>query len=548
MQNELLLENPADTIDTLTYTEAAQAINVSVASISNWVKTGYLKKARFGSGIERTSFEEFCNNIVGSEKLNARANKQHASIHHHENLSSDIMNRVWENLNDQNYGNSLSKEYEASLSNAYKNKQGVYYTPESICDELLKEVKVNQTTAFCDPCCGSGNFLIAALKRGVSPENISGYDIDPVAVEIAKRRIYDYSGIRCNKIVAEDFLSLNNLGVRYDLVITNPPWGKKHSKQEKESLSNTLGLNQSLDSCSLFAKAIINAVKPGGQIGLLLPESFFNVKSFQEIREIILSQEINFLFDHGKAFDGLVTKATTVIFSKKTKTKGNKPSCIKDKVTTSHDQDAFRRNPFSIINFTISQAEMDVIESMLQRSHVTLKDNAKWGLGIVTGNNKRHTSKTPTQGFIPVLKGSDIKQHNQLKAPSTYVRSDFSEFQQVAPLELYTAPCKIIYKFISSDIVFYYDCKQRFMLNSANMIIVNEHQLASTEKIVGYFNLDLINWFHQKLYDTHKVLRSNLEQVPIYLDYLNSEKNISNETLLNHLQIESLNGTYRLKK
>ena len=540
VQQEFLFEHVES--DLLSGKAAAALLNVSDASINNWIKAGYLKKSKHRGYLTKESFDEFSHGMVGSEKLNARANKQHAKSHNHAVLSSEILSKVWEKKTDKKYGDWLAHYYEKMLSDGYKNKEGIYYTPLKICQALINRVGLSHKTPFCDPCCGTGNFLIAALEGGVLPENLTGYDVDAVALEIAKRRIFDRTGCNASHLFVADFLSLPHNG-GHEVVMTNPPWGKKYSKQQKQEFSEKLGLSQSRDSCSLFTKALLNFVKEGGKIGMVLPQSFFNVKSFQEIRRIVLTRKMECLIDLGKAFEGLVTKAHAVVLTNEWATSDEQVDCI----SATHPQEIFSKNPFSIINFNIHEAEAHALATLLKKSHTTLKDKARWGLGIVTGNNKKHLLRSPQEDCIAIFKGSDLSK-GSIKKPTSYIQEKLDQYQQVAPLELYKAPCKIIYKFISSDIVFFCDEEQRFLLNSANMLVVDEQLLVKTHKLVHYFNLDLINWFHKKMFNTHKILRSNLECVPIYLDYLKTIPHPSNLSLLDYLGLEKINGTYRVKK
>ncbi len=546
MQQKFFFKHPIAHADLLSYTEATALLNVSHASIVNWIKAGYLEKSEYKGYLKKQSFEKFCQDIVGHEKLIARANKQHAQMHDHAPLAAEIFNKVWHNPADKNHGDRLAQAYEDVLSNTYKNKQGVYYTPMALCRDLIAKADLNQKTRFCDPCCGSGNFLIAALEAGVSPRHLTGYEVDTVALEIARRRLFDRSGYKGENLRVADFLSLTD-AARYDVLITNPPWGKKYFKNQRQVLSKRFGLQQSFDSCALFTMAMLKSVQENGKIGLLLPESFFNVKSFHEIRNIVLAQNIAWLIDFGKAFEGLVTKASAIVFSKKVAAFGNKINCLSGEKSTAHRQTTFANNPFSIINFDIRETEADALALMLKQPHTTLKDKARWGLGIVTGNNKKHLVEHPQAGFVPVFKGADIGK-GRIKKPTHYLQPDFSLYQQVAPLTLYQAPCKIIYRFISSDLVFFCDEQQRFILNSANMLIIDEQRLVKTRKLVEYFNLDVINWLHKKLFNTHKILRSHLECIPIYLDYLNNIKQPSNPSLLAYLGLEAIDGTYRAGK
>ena len=173
--------------------ESAKILGVSGATVRNWIKTGYLKVASKGQ-VSKDSVENFKKNISGIEKLNQRANKSKKDTHDHEHVVAEFLRKTKFEIEALE---SLGDHYENSLSDSYRNKEGIYYTPNDIVNDLLslKDKPIGNQT-FCDPCCGSGNFLIRALEIGFKPENIFGFDVDPVAVEIAKRRIYEKTGYK----------------------------------------------------------------------------------------------------------------------------------------------------------------------------------------------------------------------------------------------------------------------------------------------------------------------------------------------------------------
>ena len=106
---------------------------------------------------------------------------------------------------------------------------------------------------------------------------------------------------------------------------------------------------------------------------------------------------------------------------------------------------------------------------------------------------------------------------------------------------------------IRQHLIFALDNKQRYFLNSANFLIVNkntlfaEDKLAITaEQLVFLMNTDIINWLFKKLFRTHKVLRSDLEKLPIFSEFFNNY-NQSEKDLHQYLNIEKHNGTFRIK-
>jgi len=167
-------------IQVLSIVEAAKIASVSTATIRNWLKTGYLFQPRKGC-VSKDSLDAFMAEVAGKEKLNARANKQLKDDHDHTEVSDNVTHLI-----NTFKGEEIGTQYENSLSNSYRNKEGIYYTPSALVDDMFKGIPITPELTFIDPCCGSGNFLVEAIRKGVAPENVFGFDLDANAVLIAK--------------------------------------------------------------------------------------------------------------------------------------------------------------------------------------------------------------------------------------------------------------------------------------------------------------------------------------------------------------------------
>jgi site-specific DNA-methyltransferase (adenine-specific) len=529
----------------LTIEEAATKANVSTATIRNWIKTGYLSMISKGH-VDLDGFNSFMMNVAGNEKLTQRANKLMKDEHDHIALSDFIKDydgsRSWE---------SLGHEYEGSLSNSYRNKEGIYYTPLDIIDNMLEGLSIQSDTTFLDPCCGSGNFIIQAIKKGVQPENVFGFDFDPNAVEITRKRILEETGFDASRNIQkldflEDAFKLQN-GTKYNLIFTNPPWGRKIAKKEKERFAVLYGAGTSIDTTSLFYFASYNLIKKGGVLGFLVQDALFNIGTFQDTRKHILQNDLIRLIDYGKPFKGLLTKAYAFILRKKEQ-QNTLVDCEGSTSNHKRNQDSFAKNPKSILNFWASKEAAEVIEHIYSLPHITLSGKAKWGLGIVTGNNSKFCTSTQKEGYVPVFKGSDITPKG-LKKPTNFIPNDFSMYQQVAPLELYQSDEKLIYKFISSKLVFYSDTEQRFILNSANFLVPSKCLNITSQQLADLLSSDFMNWLFTSIFNTHKILRGDIEQLPIHQGYFEGETSFDEKAFINFLGLsKSENGTYRIKR
>jgi predicted RNA methylase len=525
--------------------DAAQQVGVSTATIRNWIKTGYLKKDINGL-IDEISYAQFVDNIIGFEKLNSRANKSQKDSHDHEKLVFEIGGKI---SKDSLFYDSIGSEYEDNLSDSYRNKEGIYYTPQSIVNDMLPlGIKDIENKIFCDPSCGSGNFIIRAIEIGFKPENVYGFDIDPIAIAITKKRILEKTGYNSDKIIETDFLSyIKNKTIKFDYIYTNPPWGKKIQKSEKKMYAAIFSTGKSIDTSALFFFASLYCLNENGSLGFLLPEAFFNIATFENARLKALDLSIDRLVDYGKSFKGLLTKAQAIVLTNR-KSENHDIQCKIEKKEYARSTHSFKKIPKSILNFHCNNEDSKVIEHVYLIPHITLIDKAKWGLGIVTGNNNKFGEDLLAKGLMPVFKGSDIT-YDGLKTPSLFIPKDLSLYQQVAPKELYESSEKLIYKFISSKLCFYCDSEQRYILNSANMIVPQDNLHISCRQLGDFFNSRFVNWLFKSIFNTHKILRGDLEALPVHFDFFKKHTTFNEKKYLEFIGIEEdKDGTYRVKR
>ena len=291
---------------------AAEQLNVSVVSIHNWIKDGSLKIK--DGRLTQECIDDFKRDFLNENKLSSRANKQYKDIHNHNQLTEDIRLKI----NSELSGKEISDSYESSLSESYKNKEGIYYTPQYIVEDMMRDITDVEGKTFLDPCCGSGNFIVEAIRKGFAPENVYGFDIDENAVAITKKRIKELCGYESDNIFCGDFLSQkpkakSQKSKAFDYIFTNPPWGKKINKKDRDKYSDLFNSGNSNDTSSLFYFASLKMLKDDGMLGFLLPDAFFNITSFEDARKSLLTLDIKRLVDYGKPFKGLMTKAMAVV-------------------------------------------------------------------------------------------------------------------------------------------------------------------------------------------------------------------------------------------
>lgn len=507
------MKKPKEKHINLTPRETAKLFHVSSITISNWVKEGFLELDD-NRRITSESIQTFKRKYAGKIKLQARANK----LLKDEFDATEVGILVQKELKSKHFDDALGDRYQSMLSESYKNKEGIFYTPMAIVDDMMRDCHIDANTFLLDPCCGTGNFLVKAVERGIDPEHIYGFDTDPNAVLIARRRILELTGHEAPHVVCADFLQeCPSLKVRFDLVFTNPPWGKKLSKEERSQLVKRYRTGVSTDTCSLFLFSVLSVLKPDGIAGMLMPESFFNIAVYEDARKAVLQRTILKIKDYGKPFMNMYS-ACAITVQHKEYDPHHMVVCASGSLEYHREQNSFLGMPKHILNYWNNDAEMAYIEQLMRQPYLTLKDHATWGLGIVTGNNAQRCKRSRRKGLKAVYRGKDILP-GRLKAASLYINpEDFPRYQQMASMEMLHAPEKLVYRFISSELVFYCDTHQRYILNSANMLVLDKEFPLSAKELADLMNRPLTNWLFKQLFHTHKVLRSDLEVLPIFTD------------------------------
>ena len=197
-----------------------------------------------------------------------------------------------------------------------KSGAGQYFTPRPLIQAMVHvlDPRIGQTVH--DPACGTGGFLLSAydymkrqdgardraMQSKLRSKTFSGADIVDEVVRLCAMNLYLHSiGNGDSPIRSADALATDP-GERFDLILTNPPFGKKSSYKvigedgevdteredyEREDFKFTTG-NKQLN----FMQHIMTVVASHGRAGVVLPDNvLFEAGSAGEgIRRRLLEQ------------------------------------------------------------------------------------------------------------------------------------------------------------------------------------------------------------------------------------------------------------------
>ena len=196
-------------------------------------------------------------------------------------------------------------------------------------------------------------------------------------------------------------------------------------------------------------------------------------------------------------------------------------------------------------SFTTADAEYNVMSKIRNVSNASyLLGNADFALGIVTGNNKEYISGQKTNSNEMVLKGADISKYH-INPTNNYIIFKPESFQQIAPTEMYRAQEKLLYRFISSQLVFAYNDKQTLSLNSCNIVIPKIPGI-KMKYVLAILNSRIAQFIYKREFNSVKVLRSHIENIPIPTVDESTQDNIIilTEKLISGLELPEAEKVY----
>ncbi len=207
----------------------------------------------------------------------------------------------WSSLDVDVKGAAFEGLLEKAASEGKKGA-GQYFTPrvliQTICRVMKPDPRGRKDFTIADPACGTGGFLVSAYEwlvaeskgvfdrtdaKRIRTQTYYGQDLVPRPRRLALMNLYLH-GVQPH-IYLGDTLYEPDRGERYDVVLTNPPFGTKGANQAPEREDFTIETsNKQLN----FVQHVVNTLKPGGRAAMVLPDNCLFEDKAGEVFEILM--------------------------------------------------------------------------------------------------------------------------------------------------------------------------------------------------------------------------------------------------------------------
>ena len=183
-----------------------------------------------------------------------------------------------------------------------KKGAGQYFTPRVLIKSIVRVMKPDPRGkpdfTICDPAVGTGGFLVCSYEwlidqakgvfdradaKRIKTQTYYGQDLVPRPRRLALMNLFLH-GVEPH-IYLGDTIYEPFRGERYDVILTNPPFGTRGANQAPEREDFTIETsNKQLN----FVQHVLTALKPGGRAAIVLPDNCLFEGKAGEVFEILM--------------------------------------------------------------------------------------------------------------------------------------------------------------------------------------------------------------------------------------------------------------------
>jgi type I restriction enzyme M protein len=195
----------------------------------------------------------------------------------------NLVNRV--NFNSSDDIHTLAHLYESMLREMRDaaGDSGEFYTPRPLIRFIVQQVAPKLGETVLDPAAGTGGFLVEAFEelrgqvkkveddRLLRERSLFGIEKKPMPYLLGMMNLLlhgiDQPNLRRDNALKNPLTQIGE-SARYDMIVTNPPFGGEEEKGIQENFPES---TRTSETALLFLQFIMRSLKAGGRCGMVVP-------------------------------------------------------------------------------------------------------------------------------------------------------------------------------------------------------------------------------------------------------------------------------------
>ena len=289
---------------TLDQTLVSQLIDIIACKVYDEVNTPLgkaLEFQRLSNESEKDLYKRICSLFV---KVRKDADLVNLFSNEELSIEPNLLSIIVEKLQPFELSNAkrdaVGEAFEVFIGSSIRGNEGQFFTPRNIVELACAIVNPKNSEYVVDPACGTGGFLLQAIKA-ISEDiiiKVIGVDKDVFLSRIAAIQLILMRGnhqaiaVNADSLYTESWPSLLVQHLErgtIDVIITNPPFGSRigidadvvkrfdlgyqwKKNRDTERWAKTDSIAENRPPQILFIEHCLNLLKPGGRLAIVLPD------------------------------------------------------------------------------------------------------------------------------------------------------------------------------------------------------------------------------------------------------------------------------------
>jgi len=419
-------------------------------------------------------------------------------------------------------GNSLVDEFEGTRllkeSDLIGSKEYQLGFDQGRFDSILKKLIEAQDELFrCDNTDKKKQLLeqIKSLRDMVILTQLEGHAHDKIQRYLETKQMASKPYVLWELDFARVFKEKGG----FDIVIGNPPYVQLSKEPDvpewyKQYLKNRYGTSGGRLNLFIFmTHKGTELMNPNGTLAFIIPNTILSQDYYKDTRKMILDKhKLLVIVDYqDMPFEHAVVENVTLIFGKDKAPEGAQVRVLKG---TTQSIQHFKSIPLTAFQknktYAFSINSNDFIDKLFEDT-VPLSSLCNVNQAIALKGDKSLSCKTEANpSYYRLLDGRNISKYG-IQWTGVYLDYDVERIHSCKRKDIFEASEKLLFRRVSSTLMFTYDDAQYFALNTLVVVTKKDNCSADLKYLLALLNSTLMNYIYANKYKSTKKVFSEIQ-------------------------------------